>query len=335
MDSSLSCITPTLAFTPLRVSTITTTAQLGTPILGDALFEQIQILPYWDLTDGVLKMEHKGVSKGTCFKDIMMKPKEKDTSFYNQTTLILRREVAPLTWKEINIKLFKNGGVQITGVRTLEMASGALHWLLEHLQRTCTAKPIFSSTPTIHKEETQLINTDFSIGAKVRRDVLHRILSETYRLSSSFESAIYQGVKTKYFYNDAKAPGSAPGHCTCAKLCKGTGNGTKMGACKKITISSFQTGNVIVTGGRTLEQTNEAYEFIKRVIATHQEELLRKEYSLPAIEPADVKAKKPVKAAKHGWIQHPCPRNILHVDVAASGSDVASGSVVAASASVA
>lgn len=312
----LAFITPTLAFTDLRTSTVTTTGQLGTDILREALFEQIQIMPYWDLNDGVLKMEHNGVSKGTCFRDIMMKPKGKGASFFNQTTLIIRREVSPLNWKEINIKLFKNGGVQITGVRTLEMASGALHWLVDFIQRTCTAKPIFAKTPRIHKEETQLINTDFSIGAKMRRDVLHRILVDTYRLSSSFESAIYQGVKTKYFYNDKKPPGAAPGHCICTKLCNGKGDGTEIGACKKITISSFQTGNVIVTGGRTMQQTNEAYEFIKRVFATHQEELLRKEYILPESEGPEVKPKaaKVSKSTKQGWIQHPCPRNILHAE---------------------
>jgi hypothetical protein len=191
------------------------------------------------------------------------------------------------------------------------MASGALHWLVDFLQRTCTAKPIFAKPPRIHKEETQLINTDFSIGAKLRRDMLHRTLVDTYGLSSSFESAIYQGVKTKYFYNDEKAPGATPGHCSCAKLCNGKGDGAKIGACKKITISSFQTGNVIVTGGRTMEQTNEAYEFIKRVLVTHQEDLLRKEYILPECE--DAKPKKAAKTTKQGWIQHPCPRNVLRI----------------------
>jgi len=331
-DTPLAFITPTLSFTDLRTSTVTTTGQLGTDIHREALFEQIQIMPYWDLNDGVLKMEHNGASKGTCFKDIMMKPKGKGTSFFNQTTLIVRREVSPLNWKEINIKLFKNGGVQITGVRTLEMASGALHWLVAFLQRTCTAKPVFAKTPRIHDEQTQLINTDFSIGAKLRRDMLHRTLVETYRLSSSFESAIYQGVKTKYFYNDAKLPGTAPGHCACTKLCNGKGDGATLGACKKITISSFQTGNVIVTGGRTMEQTNEAYEFIKRVLVTHQEELLRKEYILPESksdpESTETKPKKTTKAVKQGWIQHPCPRNVLHIPaatgVAETGADAVS-----------
>lgn len=306
MDS-ISCVKPVLQFTDLRVSTITTTADIGADIYRDTLFEQIQILPYAILKEGILKMDHGGKKKGTCFRDIMMKPSEKDTSFYNQTTVVIRKEVGPLLFKEINIKLFKNGGIQMTGVKTLEMASGALRWLLAHVSATCPG-PLFSKPPVITKEATQLINTDFNIGSKIRRDVLQRILVDEYSLSSSYEASIYQGVKVRYFYNDSKSKSDPPGHCMCPKLCKGAGDGTKVGACKKITISSFQTGNVIVTGGRTMDQTEEAYEFIKRLFTKHQEEVLRKEYSLPESEES-VKPKG--KSEKTGWIKHPVPRNIV------------------------
>jgi hypothetical protein len=194
-NTDLEFIPPTLNFSSLRISTITTTAQLGTKIILDKIFNQISVLEYWDLNDGILKMEFNGQIKGTSFKDIMLKPKETKTSFFNQATLVVRREVSPLNWKEINIKLFRNGGVQMTGVRSIEMASSALHWLVDYLQLNCTAEPIFSGTPNIHKEQVQLVNTDFSIGAKVRRDALHRILTDKYRLNSSYESAIYQGVR--------------------------------------------------------------------------------------------------------------------------------------------
>jgi TATA-box binding protein (TBP) (component of TFIID and TFIIIB) len=319
--TNLEYIEPTLNFSPLRISTITTTAQLGTKIILDALFAQIPILQYWDLTDGVLKMEFNGQVKGTSFKDIMLKPKDSKTSFFNQATLVVRREVSPLSWKEINVKLFRNGGVQMTGVRSIEMASDTLRWLVPFLQRACTGAAIFSATPNIHKEQVQLVNTDFSIGAKVRRDALHRILIEKYRLNSSYESAIYQGVKTKYFYNAERPASAPPGICPCDKLCKGTGDGSKIGTCKKITISPFQTGQVIITGARTMEQINEAYDFIKNVFRTNQDEILRKVYLPPksATEadvipvpaaPAVTKSKTEKKAA---WIAHPCPRNIVKI----------------------
>lgn len=316
--AALEYIAPTLNFSALRISTITTTAQLGTKINLDALYNQIPITEYWDLNDGVLKMEFNGNSKGTSFKDIMLKPKESKTSFFNQATLVIRRETSPLVWKEINVKLFRNGGVQMTGVRSIEMSSEALHWLISYLTEKCTAAPIFVSAPNIHKEQVQLVNTDFSIGAKVRRDALHRVLVEKYHLNSSYESAIYQGVKTKYFYNAERPAGAPPGLCPCDKLCKGTGDGSKIGECKKITISPFQTGQVIITGARTMEQINEAYEFIKDVFRDNSDDVLRKVYVLPkSTTAAPSKAdKKAEKKSPSGWIMHPCPRNVVKLTAA-------------------
>jgi len=314
MSTTLEYTIPKLEFSKLRVSTITTTAQLGTKINLEEIFKQIQILPYWDLNDGILKMEYKAQTKGTCFKDIMLKPKTTKTSFFNQATIIVRREVSPLIWKEINVKIFRNGGVQMTGIRSIDMSSDTIRWLLQHLLATCKAEPIFTGEATIHKEQIQLINTDFSIGAKVRRDILHRILSDNYGLNSSYESAIYQGVKTKYFYNAERPADKPQGICPCEHLCKGTGDGSKIGECKKITISPFQTGNGIITGARDIAQINEAYEFIKEVFTTHADTLLRKIYVLPATsEVSEPKVKAKNKAKSAAWIQHPCPRNIVKI----------------------
>ena len=318
--SGLSFIPPTLTFSDLRISTMTTTAHVGTIINLDNIFAQIPIINYWDLNDGVLKMEFKGRTKGTSFKDIMLKAKDTKKSFFNQATLVVRSEISPLNWKEINVKLFRNGGIQMTGVRSMEMSRNALVWLIRHLQETCTESPVFTTTPVITKEQIQLINTDFSIGAKVRRDVLHRILSETYKLNSSYESAIYQGVKTKYFYNSRRPAGSPMGICPCDELCKGTGDGEKIGDCKKITISPFQTGQIIITGARTMDQINEAYEFIKGIFTRHADDILRKVYVLPETHEKDdetstVVTSKTTKTQriKTGWIQHPCPRNVFKV----------------------
>jgi TATA-box binding protein (TBP) (component of TFIID and TFIIIB) len=317
MTDDVKCSAATYSFSPLRISTITTTGHIGTIIHLEALYAQIPILEYWDLTDGILKMEYKGDTKGTSFKDIMLKPKDTKKSFFNQATLVVRREVSPLNWKEINVKLFRNGGVQMTGVRSIEMSKDTIRWLILFLQTHCTGQAIFAGTPTIHKEQVQLINTDFSVGAKLRRDILHTVLSETYRLNSSYESAIYQGVKTKYFYNSQRPSTAPPGLCPCPKLCKGTGDGETIGNCKKITISPFQTGQVIITGARTMEQIYEAYEFIKDVFTRHADQVMRKTYTLASDADEIPMSTKPVVKKTRtvtGWIQHPCPRNIVKLE---------------------
>jgi TATA-box binding protein (TBP) (component of TFIID and TFIIIB) len=309
VSNDITFTTPTLQISPIRISTVVTTCHVDSIINLDHLWEQVPILPYSDLNDGILKMCYKGQIKGTSWKDILQKQEKSETFFFNQATLVIRREVAPLQWKEINIKLFRNGGVQMTGVRSEEMSLDAIQWLLGHLGTP--TKPVFESQTRIHKMQIQLVNTDFSIGAKIRRDALYKILNEKYHLSVSYEPSIYQGVKTKYFFNEKKPSSCPPGICACGeKLCKGTGDGTDIGKCKKITISPFQTGQVIITGARTMAQIHEAYEFMKDVFQTNADEILRKTYICP-----DVVTEEPVTKKQSGWIHHPSPRNVFHIDM--------------------
>lgn len=309
VSSDITFTTPTLHISPIRISTVVTTCHVDSIIHLESLWEQVPIMPYWHLNDGILKMGYKGETKGTSWKDILQAPEKGKTFFFNQATIVIRLEVAPLQWKEINIKLFRNGGIQMTGVRSEKMSQDAIEWLLRHLS-SCT-KPVFETPTRIHKMQIQLVNTDFSIGAKIRRDALYKLLNEKYHLSVSYEPSIYQGVKTKYFFNENRASTCPPGICGCGeKLCKGTGDGASLGACKKITISPFQTGQVIITGARTMNQINEAYEFMKDVFQTNADDILRKTYICPEVLPEEPVAKK-----QTGWIHHPSPRNVFHIDV--------------------
>ena len=64
-----------------------------------------------------------------------------------------------------------------------------------------------------------------------------------------------------------------------------------------------------------MDQINEAYEFIKEVFTSHADDILRKVYVLPesaaTIDPTSVSVEKPKAKKSTGWIQHPCPRNIM------------------------
>ena len=82
-------------------------------------------------------------------------------------------------------------------------------------------------------------------------------------------------MNTKYFFNKCRPALVLPGLCGCPVLCKGTGDGEALGDCKKITISPFQTGQVIITGARTMEQISEAHEYIKHIITVEQDKVLR------------------------------------------------------------
>ena len=85
------------------------------------------------------------------------------------------------------------------------------------------------------------------------------------------EKTIYQGVNTKFFYNK-RNPGV--GICQCKNFCKGQGTGDGEGECKRITMSIFRTGRIIITGARQLEQIEAAYHFLNQVLDKHHATVL-------------------------------------------------------------
>ncbi len=269
--------------TPLRISTKVITANMGTTMNAKVLFDTINqiLVPLWWPGEGVLKMEHDKHVIGYASRDVFSKRGVSDKTFFNQSTIVLRKatNIEKTQFKEVNVKLFGNGGIQMTGIPAEEFARETLVWLLDELVKV--QAPVFVSKPSLEKFKVQLINSDYQVAHPINRTALHNILSRTYGLFSTFESTIYQGVNTKYYYNDKHPDPDRPGICLCTKRCRGQGSGEGPGECKRITMSVFQTGKIIITGGRYMFQLEEAYNFLNRVLQDHAHDVLR----LPQEEP--------------------------------------------------
>lgn len=265
-----------LNFTPLRISTLVTTGHLGATIDLKKLFEQISehLIPIGYPAEGFLKMEHESKVIGHSARDMLTKRRVSDKTFFNQSTIVIRKrraEDSDSELKEVNMKLFANGGFQMTGVTSEEFSRVVLEFMLDAFSKFKT--PISVEPLSIKKFAIQLLNSDYKINAQIKRAELHRILCQEYRLSSTLETTIYQGVNTKYYYNEA-APATR-GICMCERFCNGQGDGTKLGACKKITIAAFQTGSIIITGARNKPQLDEAYTFMNEVLQVHRQAVVK------------------------------------------------------------
>ena len=59
-------------------------------------------------------------------------------------------------------------------------------------------------------------------------------------------------MNTKYYYNK-KGDILRPGICKCTAACNGQGTGDGDGQCKRITISPFSSGKIIITGARDMD----------------------------------------------------------------------------------
>ena len=268
-------MTTPLTFTPLRISTLVTTGHLGSVINLTKLFTQIPayLIPIGYPGEGILKMEHEAKVVGHSARDMLTKRRVSAKTFFNQSTLVIRklRDEGGSEFKEVNMKLFANGGFQMTGVTSEEFSQIVLQFVLGIF---ATLPEAISEEPlTVKKFAIQLLNSDYKMSALLKRAELHRLLCQQYRLSSTFETTIYQGVNTKYYYNEA-APGNK-GICMCPRFCTGQGDGTKVGECKKITIAAFQTGSIIITGARNKPQLDEAYTFMNEILQTHRDTLTK------------------------------------------------------------
>jgi hypothetical protein len=288
-----------LVISPLRISTMVVTGHLGTSISLQKLLDHFheKAIPLSWAGEGFLKVEYKPIftlakdivskarakaveklSIGTCSRDELTNRKKSKNIFFNQSTLVVRKQCSTANgqpvYKEVNIKLFKNGGVQMTGIPTDAFARETFAWLVKSLGEFSI--PILEGTPEPQRYSIQLINSDYSVNGSINREKLHELLVNEYNLFSSFESTIYQGCDTKYYYNEAAPKDAIEGVCPCGEtLCVGNGDGTELGKCKEITISPFHTGSIIITGARRFVQIEKAYSFMNTILRKHCTELIK------------------------------------------------------------
>jgi TATA-box binding protein (TBP) (component of TFIID and TFIIIB) len=283
-------------FNPTRykISTITATGSISIGIALDVLFQHIPVIDDKGCVNGVVFAEygirkaetyHKGYSKKL---SISRRNSETKKRFDNQVTIIYKCTEE----SSINCKIFRNGNVQMTGLRYIEQG----HIVVEHIIKT--VKDIYEIDNTIVSDVSmlkssnyriRLINCDFKVGFEIKREKLYKMMLSDYNIPCNYEPCIYPGVKIQYWWN--KNETNKDGCCRCSNKCFGKGSGIGDGNCKKITIAVFQSGCIIITGGQSIEQIDEAYDFICKCLHTNMTDVVKIAVPLPEIE---VKKKKVV-----------------------------------------
>jgi hypothetical protein len=321
----------------LRISTMTVTGDLGVIPDLQKLYDNCAMIPYWQIGEGILKIEFAGQQKGFCSEDILHTTSKAKKRFFNQSSLVFRLarhgeegearykgtggagdlDSCTARFKETNIKLFKNGGFQMTGINSEEMARAAIDRLIALNHGPARGIwPADGPTPRIVKFDTCMINSDYAINKAIRRDRLYRVLVEEYGLWCTYEPTIYQGVNTKFFWNATRPADAPPGICVCPTPCTGEGHGYAVGQCKKITIAPFRTGKIIITGAKFMEQLTDAYNFLNGVFATHADQVLREFVTDAPDAPPKKAAPKAAPTTTEGILRlkmRTSPRNIVRI----------------------
>lgn len=269
---------PQFKATSYRISTITVTGGIESDVDLNALYDVMVAHPrdavhYIEYGMSKHDLKSYGTKKGaptrkskSKSKTVSEKAQTSKKRFDNQLTIVFMMEN-----NMYNTKLFKNGNVQITGVKDVDAGKRAIDTLILMLKdlhniskENCNVSILKNIEKVVNTNyKVRLINSDFRVNFEIRLDHLFRVITQQYNIVCSYEPCIYPGAKVEYYYpND--------GICRCSGMCNG-----KSDECKKITIAVFQSGCVIITGANCVEHINAAYEFICRVLDVNMQEIYR------------------------------------------------------------
>lgn len=278
----------------LPISTTTITCKIN------VLFDVENIAYYFNDFDDVLIDKKYGNRSGLNSvnskktKNSKKKKKKVKKNFFNQVSLIfstpmlMGMDMNKLTPKEkektINVKLFINGSIQMTGCKHLSNIRKCLEIVFEKVKKTKAIlnenlqfekKKFLKSVEDLDLEniifpydlnrykedpykylkisnvfvfDIHMINTNFNIGFQIKRDLLREML-----ISNGFDATLDPNVHA----------------CVNVKL-------NIPYRSKTISIFVFESGSITIAGSDSCEQILYAYNFINKFILTNYKKLLSK-----------------------------------------------------------
>lgn len=236
----------------LKVSTMTITCRFN------VCFNITNIGRYISLSEkNIISIKYTpppvdGISSGTCIRTVEKhkikkdkKDDKKKKNFYNQATVKINCGEN----KPPNIKLFKNGSIQMTGCKSVRECVHALTTICRELNKVKVLyngtnfikKPFitdFDGNSTVMKVrdvlnlKVNMINSNFKIGFTVDREKLYIALLKQ-AIDCRYEPCAHACVNIKHVCNN-----------------------------EIISIFVFESGSIIITGAKNKEHIMSAYRFI-------------------------------------------------------------------------
>jgi hypothetical protein len=147
-----------------------------------------------DNPNGRIKFKDiKKIDIGFCKNDLMKQKKKTKSAFYNCFVLIYRVWIQG-RFKEIHIKMFNTGKIEIPGIQNEEMVDIAVNKIKALLQPHYD----FEVHELLEKRENILINSNFSCNYYINREELFKILKTKYHVKCSYDPCSYPGIQCKY-----------------------------------------------------------------------------------------------------------------------------------------
>ncbi len=193
--------------------------------------------------------------------------------FYNQITVVIRINEGPIenihTEPKINLKLFKNGSIQISGLKNIEYANRALNKLIGCLSIVkAKIEPGNIITEYMYVEkienltikdfEIYMINSNYMVNLMIDRAKLYGLLLMK-KIKASYEKCVRACVNIKYVPTIHNAEE------------------------KDVSVFIFEKGNIIITGARNFHHVIATYNYINDILLNHVDDIIKKDEDLERI----------------------------------------------------
>lgn len=234
------------------------------------------VIEHIDNPDGRIKFkDQRKISVGLCKKDIVSYRLKQKRAFFNCFVIIMRLvddEDEHRNFKEMHVKVFNTGKLEIPGIKTDGMML-RVQTLLVHMLRPIVGEDLDFQHG---QSETVLINSNFKCGYYINRDALYKVLKYKYRINCNYDACSYPGIQCKFFYvkGSDEQRGQQPVHVVAGEETnrhKKACNDTK--AHYEISFMIFRTGSVLIVGKCNEDVLREIYEFIRAMLETEYMEI--------------------------------------------------------------
>lgn len=263
----------------IKISTITLDCKLGVKIDLAALSHNLVLK--MDEIVSIKFGDRNNPATNRTIVHLVSKKKPSKRAFYNQVT-ILMKPMNNQERKHINIKVFKNGSLQMTGCKDMDDFYNVTTTLIRVLKRgqdvrvrevvNEKGKKIVKKSIKhydyivdyaenhdkihIHESNVRMINSNFKLDYRVDRKKLHKLLEKNHGNRED---------TSKLGYIEYKYKPSGGHSCVNIKY--------PYDARNKPSVFVFQTGSIIITGAKTLPQIIMAYYFINKLLDMYYHEI--------------------------------------------------------------
>lgn len=249
----------------IKISTITLDCKLHTLIDVDIFSKNVTLRE-----NGIVSVKFGNRKDPATNRTIITtkKPKKQSTkNFFNQVTILMKPLNNPGR-NYINIKVFKNGSLQMTGCKDMDDFNNVTNRLIKILKRGHNVKTKngkVSNIKFIHSPDDigifnikiRMINSNFKLDYCIDRKKLDRLLKKYHSKNTTDKEIGYVDYKydptgghscvnIKYHYDNVNKPPS---------------------------VFVFRTGSIIITGAKTLNHIISAYHYILSILNRYYDEI--------------------------------------------------------------